>query len=328
HEGEAFGKDFELPNERAYTETCAAIGSVMWNWRMLQLAGDARFADVIERTLYNGVLSGLSLDGQHYFYQNPLCDDGTHRRQKWFGCACCPPNVARLLATLPTYAYSVSSDGVWAHLYAQSEAAFDLPEGPRVELRQTTRYPWDGTVEFEVRAAGTFALHLRIPDWCEHGARIEVNGAAADASVIPGTYAEVRRAWSSGDTVRLTLPMEPRAIECHPHAAENTGSVALMRGPLVYCLEAADHPGVDLRDLRVAAGTPVTAEHRADLLNGVSVLRFEALARPAAADWNTLYRTERKPAASAGTPVQATAIPYYAWANRAPGRMQVWLRRS
>lgn len=329
YEGEAFGKDFELPNERAYTETCAAIGSVMWNWRMLQLGGEARYADLMERALYNGVLAGLSLDGQHYFYQNPLSDDGTHRRQKWFGCACCPPNVARMLASLPGYAYSVNKDGIWAHLYASSEARIQLPEGPDVTLRQRTRYPWDGEIEIEVGTAGTFTLHLRVPDWCEGGAVVAVNGKAHDVEAIPGAYAEVRRTWKPGDTVRLNIPMLARRIESHPYALENTGRVALMRGPLVYCVEQADQPGLDPRDLAVPANAGIRAEYREDLLNGVSVLRFRGAARAPEAEWSgKLYRTAQKPKPSAGKPVEVTAIPYYAWANREPSRMQVWLKRE
>ncbi|MBI3829368.1 MAG: glycoside hydrolase family 127 protein [Planctomycetes bacterium] len=329
YEGEAFGKDYELPNERAYTETCAAIGSVMWNWRMLQLGGEARYADALELALYNGVLAGLSLDGQHYFYQNPLSDDGAHRRQKWFGCACCPPNVARLLAALPGYAYGVTKGGVWAHLYASSAADLQLPEGPRVSLRQRTDYPWDGAVEFEVRTAGEFALHLRVPEWCENGAAFEVNGKAQDVHAQPGAYVEIRRTWKPGDTVRLNLPMPPRRIESHPYALENAGRVALMRGPLVYCVEQADQPGLDPRALVLPASAEIRAEHREELLNGVSVLRFRGEAQPPDQAWSgKLYRSARAPTTSAGKNAEVTAIPYYAWANREPGRMQVWLKRD
>ena len=163
YEGEAFGEDFELPNARAYTETCAAIGSVMWNWRMLALEGDARYADLIELALYNGVLPGLSLDGEEYFYQNPLADDGTHRRTPWFGCACCPPNVARTLASLPGYVYSVSDEGIWTHLYAAGDAELELPDGNLVRLKQQTEYPWDGNVTIEVNGEGSWSLYLRVP---------------------------------------------------------------------------------------------------------------------------------------------------------------------
>lgn len=326
-EGEAFGKDFELPNARAYTETCAAIGSVMWNWRMLALEGDARFADLLELALYNGVLPGLSLDGQTYFYQNPLEDDGTHRRQPWFGCACCPPNVARLLASLPGYFYSVSGAGIWTHLYAEGQAEIELADGNVVRLRQQTRYPWDGEITLEVNGEGTFSLFLRVPAWCGAGATLEVNGQPFGGEAMPGTYMELRREWRPGDSVRLTLPMPVRQIVCHPYVAENRGRVALMRGPLLYCIEAADNPHVDPCDVALPAGATFTPEVRAELLGGVTVLRGPAEVRELPAGWTErLYRvTGPHPEASPGRTVELVAIPYYAWANRAPGRMQVWL---
>jgi uncharacterized protein len=228
YEGEAFGRDFELPNERAYTETCAAIASVMWNWRMLALEGEARYADLIEHTLYNAVLPGVSLDGQHYFYQNPLADDGSHRRQPWFGCACCPPNVARLLASLPGYFYSTSEGAVWVHLYAQGAATVEYGGNGIVRLRQRTRYPWDGRVEITIEAEGEFALMLRVPAWCEEGAAVEVNGEPQDVVLSSGSYVEIRRTWRPGDTIDMDLPMPVRRVECHPYVAENAGRVALL----------------------------------------------------------------------------------------------------
>ncbi|HEX6710399.1 MAG TPA: glycoside hydrolase family 127 protein, partial [Rubrobacter sp.] len=245
YEGEAFGDDYELPNERAYTETCAAIGSVMWNWRMLMLDGDASYADLIEHTLYNAVLPGISLDGGHYFYQNPLAAGGTHRRQPWFGCACCPPNVARLLASLPGYFYGASEDAVWVHLYAEGETKVSLEGNRTVRLAQRTRYPWDGRVEISVDGEGEFALMLRIPSWCEEGASVNVNGEPVGRAICPCSYLEIRRAWRPGDTVSLHLPMPVRRVECHPYVAENNGRVALMRGPILYCVEQADNPNVD-----------------------------------------------------------------------------------
>jgi len=176
HEGEAFGKDWELPNDRAYAETCAAIAGAMWSWRMLQHTGDARHADVLELALYNGMLAGLSLDGASYFYVNPLADDGTHRRQPWFGCACCPPNVARTLAALPGYCYGTSAEGVWVHLYAMGAAQAALPDGRTVALGQYTNYPWDGAVKIEVEGEGEFSLFLRIPGWAEGMAAVKVRG--------------------------------------------------------------------------------------------------------------------------------------------------------
>ena len=327
YEGEAFGKDFELPNERAYTETCAAIGSVMWNWRMLGLRGEARHADLIEHTLYNAVLPGLSLDGQNYFYQNPLADDGTHRRQPWFGCACCPPNVARLLASLPGYFYSTSEDAVWVHLYAEGVATVELDEDRTISLRQRTRYPWDGRVEITVEAEAEFALMLRIPAWCEEGAVVEVNGEPVDAELSSGSYAKIRYAWRPGDTIILVLPMPVRRVECHPYVVENAGRVALTRGPLLYCVEQADVHDLDLRDL-VLGSTEPTARFEPELLGGVVALR--AGVRSAAPDtgWeDRLYRTAYPREADTQTHAsRITAVPYYAWANREPGAMRVWLR--
>jgi DUF1680 family protein len=328
YEGEAFGKDYELPNERAYAETCAAIGSVMWNWRMLALEGDARYADALELALYNGVLSGLSLDGQNYFYQNPLADDGSHRRTPWFDCACCPPNIARLLASLPGYFCGLSAEGAWVHLYAEGAAHLALPDGRAVALTQRTRYPWAGEIAIKIEGVGEFGLFLRVPAWCERGAALEVNGRPFTGALTAGAYAEIRRAWQPGDIVRLDLPMPVRRVECHPYAAENVGQVALARGPLLYCVEGADNPGLDPRDLVLPADSEITAAYQSDLLGGVVVLRSQAEIVPPDAGWQgRLYRT-----AAAGDvarrPVEVTATPYYAWANRAPGPLRVWLRTA
>jgi DUF1680 family protein len=329
YEGEAFGKDFELPNERAYTETCAAIGSVMWNWRMLGLEGEARYADLIEHTLYNAVLPGVSLDGQHYFYQNPLADDGSHRRQAWFGCACCPPNVARLLASLPGYYYGASEDAVWLHLYAEGAATVHLDGERTIRLRQRTRYPWDGKIEIIVDAEGEFTVKLRIPAWCEDGAAVQVNGESVDAGITPGSYAKIRRAWRPGDTINMDLPMPVRRVECHPYVAENAGRVALMRGPLLYCVEQADNHDVDLRDL-ILDGKEPTVSFVPGLLGGVVVLRTDARAAAPDAGWeDRLYRTAHPREGDTQTKAtRVTTIPYYAWANREPGAMRVWLRNG
>jgi DUF1680 family protein len=326
HAGESFGNDYELPNERAYAETCAAIGSVMWNWRMLALDGQARYADVLERALYNGFLAGLSLDGQAYFYENPLAADGTHRRQPWFDCACCPPNVARLLASLPGYFYSLSDEGVWVHLYAQGTA--DLPQPGGIRLTQRTRYPWEGEVTIQVEGEGHFSLFLRIPAWCERGASLQINGQPWPDPLVPGTYAHVHRAWQYGDTVTLDLPLPIRLAACHPYVAENVGRVALMRGPLLYCLEGADNPGFDLRDVRLPAAASFASEFLPALLGGVVALRGPAQIIPLEEAWHDrLYRTATSATENPpGRSVDLTAIPYHAWANREPGPMRVWLR--
>jgi len=326
HEGEAFGNDYELPSERAYAETCAAIASFMWNWRMLLIEADAKYADCMETALYNGVISGLSLDGKHYFYVNPLLDDGNHRRVEWFGCACCPPNVARTLASLPGYFYSVSKEGVWAHLYAEGTAEIAMPDGKTVGLVQKTLYPWDGEITITIRGEGKFSLMLRIPQWCESGAEIEVNGEQFKGRKSPGSYAAVRRDWKNGDVVKLVLPMPVRIIESHPYAIENTNCAAIARGPFVYCLEAIDNPGVDLRDVIISPKAEFSAAFREDVLNGVAVITGDAEVSAAAQDFDgKLYRTARPRRKKTLTVKNITAIPYYAWANRAPGKMQVWL---
>jgi uncharacterized protein len=333
YEDEAFGGDYELPNERAYTETCAAIGSIMWNWRMLMLSGDARYADLIERTLYNAFLPGISLDGAHYFYQNPLADDGTHRRQPWFGVACCPPNVARLLASLPGYFYSASEDAAWVHLYAESTATVRLDGDREVRLTQRTSYPWDGTIAIEVDGEGHFSLMLRIPSWCDQGAEIEVNGEPFTAPVVPGSYAEIRRTWRPGDVVELLLPMPVRRIESHPHVSENVGRVALMRGPILYCAEQIDNPGIDLREILLPLDEQKEdlVNPRPELLGGINALTFRVqIARPDKAWDGVLYRTiiAGEPGYSLVSTAEATVVPYYAWANREGGAMRVWLRAS
>lgn len=328
HEGEALGEDFELPNERAYTETCAGIALFMWGWRMLQLDGEAAYADLMERALYNAILPGISLDGLGYFYVNPLAAGPEHRRQPWFECACCPPNIARLIASLPGYLYSHSDDDIWVHFYAGSAVELALGDGRTVRLRQRSGYPWDGDVSLEVETDGIFTLHLRIPGWCESGARLDINGEPYDGELIPGSYLALRRSWHAGDRLRLSLPMRAQRIETHPYVSENTGKVALARGPLIYCLEAVDHPGVDLRDIVLPFGTGLDPIERTDLLGGIVCLEADALIDAPDPGWSSrLYRTAqpRSHGLSSGA-IRLRAIPYFAWANREPGRMQVWIR--
>jgi len=325
YEGEAFGEDYELPNDRAYAESCAAIGSAMWNWRMLQLTGEARFADVLENALYNGMLPGLSLDGEQYFYQNPLSDTGKHRRTPWFECSCCPPNIARVLASLPAYFYSTSESGLWLHLYGESRVEARVGDDV-IALRQSTRYPWDGDVLLTVEQAPDAArsLFLRIPGWSS-GALLSVNGEAVHLAAGPGEYAEVRRPWRAGDEVRLHLPMPVVHVTCHPHVISNAGRVALRRGPLIYCVEQVD-VAADPRDLLLAPDATLTATWEPNLLGGVVTLHGIAQVQPPAVEWTqALYACEPASRPTA-TPVELIAVPYYAWANRTPGGMAVWLR--
>ena len=296
-DNEAFGTDYELP-ARAYAETCAAIGSLMWNARMLTLAPEAKYADLIEQILFNGFLSGVSLAGTEYFYQNPLVDDGRHRREAWFGCACCPPNVARLLAQLPGYFYSVGSGGIYVNLYADSRAELTLLDGREVALSQTANYPWDGEIRLEVGTGGRFTLNLRVPAWAT-GASLSVNGLPMPAPV-PGTYAAVEADWNPGDIVELTLPMAIRRAVANPRVSALRDQSALLRGPLVYCIEQADNPGLDIPGLTLPLDAEFDSEFDPALLGGVTRLQGKA-------------------------PGPLTAIPYYAWANREPGAMTVWV---
>lgn len=328
-EGEAFGEDYELPSATAYAETCAAIGSVMWNWRMLLATGEARYADLMERTLYNGVISGLSLDGSEYFYQNPLMNDGAHRRQAWFGCACCPPNVARMLASLSGYFATVFGSTLSIHLYAEGQIDALLSGGVRLTIDVETEYPWDGAVRLTVLEAPSTpaALRLRIPAWAE-GATLAINGSAAAETVVAGAYATLERVWIKGDMVDLGLPFDVRVSAGHPAVADTSGRLSLSRGPLVYCIEQADNRGIDLRFVQISPETAWNAAPRPDLLGGVVALKAKAEATSASAWEGRLYQPASHPRLNESTPVTLTAIPYYAWANREPGYMTVWIRSS
>ena len=317
---EGFTRDYDLPNESAYAETCASIGSFFWNHRMLLITGAPRFGDVMERALYNAILSGVGLDGKSFFYENPLRSLGGKARLPWYGCACCPPNIARLLASLSGYVYSQSASGIYVHLYVGSRMQTRL-DGAAVTLRQETVYPWDGAVRFTLglERPGRFGLYLRIPSWCR-GASVSVNGKPASGIESEG-FVTVTRTWADGDVLELTLPMGPQRVEASPHVEADFGRLALQRGPLVYCLEEADN-GAELFQLSLPASSPVKHSFRKDLLGGVVVL--EALAeRPDVCGWeNRLYRA----AAQSGTaPHKITAVPYCCWANRGPGEMLVWL---
>jgi len=328
YKGEAFGKNYELPNDRAYAETCAAIGNIFWNYRMLQLTGDAKYADVMEKVLYNGFLSGISLDGKKYFYQNPLQSDGTHRRASWFACACCPPNIARLLSSLGGYFYSVSGEGVWVHLYGESEVTTNIDKDRKVTLHQHTDYPWSGEVSIQIfsHKEVPFTLFLRIPGWCQN-AEVLVNGKPAEESVEPASYFPINRSWKDGDEIQLNIPMPVQFLQTHPHS-HNTGRLAISRGPVIYCIEEADYPGIDIFDILLPPDTKLTPHFDPHLLGGVVVLKGGAYLQNLS-DWQgKLYQTYRKEKKVKTEPLEITAIPYFAWANRDPGKMQVWIRCS
>ena len=317
---EGFTADYDLPNSSAYAETCAAIGLVIWSQRLLQLDADSRYADVLEQALYNGVLSGISLEGNSFFYVNPLESHGKHHRQSWFKCACCPPNIARLLLSLGSYLYSVTDNDILVHLYAQCTSTLSVGSH-QVTLHQQTNYPWDGEVRFEIELdePTEFGLYLRIPGWCPH-ARLTLAGADIPFEERKG-YAHVTRIWQSGDTLVLYLEMPVERIYPHPAIRENVGNVALRSGPLLYCLEGCDNP-LPLHQISVPGNATFEKQFVPDLLGGITLLRSEVQALETS-DWtDTLYRTT--PPES--IPYTLTAIPYYAWDQREPGEMRVWIR--
>jgi len=325
-QGETFGAHYELPNAQAYGESCAAIGNMFWNWRMLVATGEGRFGDVIERALYNGVNSGMSLDGTLYCYRNPLESSGEKIRNEWYETTCCPPNLERVLASLPGYMYSTSERGVWLHLYHSSDFDWHLQDGTALSIEQRTDYPWKDTIDLTVRPGkpAEFSIHLRVPGWSGASA-LEVNGRTAEAAPRPGEYVEIHRTWSPGDRVRLRLDMQPRLTVSNPLVRENVGRVAVERGPLVYCLEQEDQPGGRaLFDLSLAPGT-FEHEFRSDLLGGVMVLRHPGVASAAPLSSRPLYQPTSAPVPSATMPVTLTFIQYYAWANREPQPMVVWI---
>ncbi len=319
---EGFTHDYDLPNLTAYQETCASVALAQWNHRLALLYGDARFADVFERSLYNGVLAGVSLDGQRFFYVNPLESAGLHHRSPWFGCACCPPNVARTLASLGGYAYALSDDALWVNLYIQGSARATL-NGRKVTLNVETDYPWDGKVVLKPHLEQTakFDLRLRIPGWC-HGATVAVNGRNVSEPTTDRGYIVVGREWKGGDVVELNLPMPVQKIAANPNVQADAGRLAIQRGPLVYCLEACDQ-AEPLANLVLPRGAELKAEKAKDLLGGVVVVKGCAETAPEQ-DWtNALYQ-----AIPPSSRVPITAIPYYAWDNRKPGPMKVWLPQT
>jgi DUF1680 family protein len=322
---EGFTTDYDLPDETAYAETCATIALVMWNQRLLQFAGESRFADVLERGLYNGFLSGVSLAGNTFYYENPLSSAGDHHHVPWFECPCCPPNVARVIASVGQYFYSTGPGGAWVHLFGGSTAALEV-DGRPLQVRQETQYPWDGAVRLTITPEGpqSFTLHLRVPGWCK-GYTLAVNGEAQDLPSTPTGYLAITREWQPGDVVTYTMAMPVEAVWANPAVRQLEGRVAIQRGPIVYCLEGCDHNNLILDRISVdAAAIPHFAvEHRPDLLGGVNVIRGQGLAIAEEAWGETLYRSG---AAPAQTPLDIVAVPYCVWDNREAGEMRVWLR--
>jgi DUF1680 family protein len=330
---EGFTLDYDLPNKTAYAETCAAIALVFWAHRMLLADPNRKYADVMERALYNGILSGVSLDGKTFFYANPLArfpkerlvkhDSETEERQPWFRCACCPPNLARLFADLGEYIYSAGDDALFVHLYIQNQAELTL-NGQAVQVELKTDYPWKEDVEltFNPTRPTHFTLALRIPDWCS-GASLAINGQPVSfPKDLQDGYLKIEREWAPNDQVTLRLPMPVTQIEANPKVREDNGRYALQRGPLIYCLEEADN-GPELDAIHLSAEPALTAAYSPDTLGGCVIIQGKAYRRPAAG-WDKLLYRPKGP--SAEKPVTVTAVPYAFWSNRGLGEMEIWVR--
>ena len=321
-QGEGFGPNYELFNHTAYCETCAAIANVYWNYRMFLATGESKYIDVCERALYNNVLSGVSLSGDKFFYDNVLESDGEHERQKWFGCACCPGNITRFVASVPGYMYAQQGRDIYVNLYAQGKAKIG-----KVELEQTTDYPWDGKISIKVaKGAGKFAIKLRIPSWLKTSPTnnslykyndaapvyaITVNGVkvAADG----GDYATIQRNWKKGDVIEIDFPMNVRRIVANDNAEDNRGKVALERGPIVFCLEGSDQADGKVFNKYILNSANISARYDASMLNGVMTLSGDA-----------------KELQQDGTvkDVRFRAIPYSTWNNRGPQQMEIWVANT
>ena len=321
-QGEGFGPNYELNNHTAYCETCAAIANVYWNYRMFLATGESKYIDVCERALYNNVLSGVSLSGDKFFYDNPLESDGEHERQKWFGCACCPGNITRFVASVPGYIYARQGKDIFVNLYAQGKAKIG-----NIELEQTTDYPWDGKIRIKVtKGSGKFAIKLRVPSWLKTSPTnndlyqyqdkaktysVSVNGKA----LYPENrdYIEISRSWKKGDTIELDFPMDVRRIVANDNAEDDRGKVAFERGPIVFCLEGADQTDHKVFNKYILDSAPVSAHFEQDLLNGVMVL--EGSAKELQQDGEV-------------KDVKFRAIPYSTWNNRGGEQMEVWIANT
>ncbi|MFL6447441.1 MAG: glycoside hydrolase family 127 protein [Bryobacteraceae bacterium] len=334
-EGEAFGADYQLPNMSAYNETCAAVGNDFWNQRLFLLHGDAKYVDVFERTLYNGLISGVSLDGETYFYPNPLESNGQHQRSPWFGVACCPGNITRFMPSVPGYVYAQRGRDLYVNLYMSNTADVTLASGQKLNVVQETRYPWDGDVKLTVNpdAAGQFTVHMRVPGWARNevvpgdlyrfadgnsavAVHLKVNGHEEPLKLEAG-YAVIARTWKKGDVVELPLPMPVRRVVASQSVTADLGRVALQRGPIVYAAEWVDSPDKHVRNIVLSGDEKLTARFEPAVLNGVDLIKGQADGFSFDEKHNVKHTRE-----------SFTAIPYYAWANRGPGQMEVWIATS
>ncbi len=328
---QAYGREFQLHNETAHNESCANIGNVLWNWRMLNATAEARFADVLELALYNSVLSSISLDGKGYFYTNPLRVDHrtpfelrwSREREPYISCFCCPPNVVRTVAEVNSYAYSISEKGVWVHLYGANTIDTELENGSEIRLVQKTDYPWDGKINISVEKVptGPVSIMLRIPGWST-GAALQINGESVDTKTVPSSYTEITRQWKKGDRIELDFPMPAMLMQANPLVEETRNQVAVQRGPVVYCLESADLPkGVNVSDILLPEDVELVPNVKKIEEQTIVCLEGQALSvnEP---EWNELYRPISD---DAPDDLEICLVPYFAWGNRGKGDMSVWL---
>ena len=331
--GEAFTSDYDLPNDTAYGESCASIGLMMFARRMLEMEGDAHYADVMERAFYNTVLGGMALDGKHFFYVNPLetypksiphnhiYDHIKPVRQRWFGCACCPPNIARTLVAIGHYLFTPRPDALFINFYAGSEAQFTVNER-MLALQIEGNYPWDEqvTIRFSQPQTVEHTLALRLPEWCE-APQVQVNGEAAQGEIIKG-YLHLRRQWQEGDVIALHLPMTIRRVYANPRVRHAAGKVAIQRGPLVYCLEEADN-GAELHNLSLPKTSAFRELQGVGMLKGKVLLQAEGLRIPTAQEEKPLYSFDNRQTVAEKQTL--TFIPWFSWANRGEGEMRIWV---
>jgi uncharacterized protein len=329
---QAYGRDFQLPNLTAHNESCANIGNILWNWRMFLATGEARFIDVMELTMYNSLLAGVSLDGTGYFYTNPLCVvhdipftlRWSREREGYIKfCNCCPPNTIRTIAELSNYVYTTSAKGLWINLYGSNQLRTKLSDGSEIILNQQTDYPWNGKISIILEECPDqiFSVFLRIPGWAESG-KILINGKILNIPVRPGTYSEISQKWKKGDIIELILPMEARLIEANPLVEEVHNHVAVKRGPVVYCIESADIPANSLIfDYVVPANTHFKPKTINISDSKMCALEGNVKQIPEESWKGQLYR----PVTNKNETFTLRLIPYYAWGNRSKGDMSVWL---
>ena len=329
---QSYGRPYQLPNSTAHNETCANIGNALFNWRMFETSGDAKYVDIVENCFYNSVLSGISLDGTKYFYTNPLriSDDlpytlrWSKQRTKYISCFCCPPNTMRTLCEVQNYAYTLSKEGVWCNLYGDSELNSNLLSGEKISLAQTSDYPWDGNIQIAIKEAPkkkAFSVFLRIPDWCSN-AKLSVNGQEQSMNLKADSYAEINRIWKKGDVVELILPMEAVLLEANPLVEENRNQVAVKRGPIVYCLEGLDIDGGKKID-NVLIPKDIKLTPKKITIAGSSMVALEGTAE--LMDENSWKGTLYRPLTEKKETVHIRLIPYYAWGNRGKSEMTVWM---